>query len=220
MKPPNQSRITATSIFNTLLQRPQDSPIEIDRIHQIPSRPGGDPQAPRDVLCRIHFYTLKEDITKKAWEQKEISWRTNKIKILSDLSRKTLRMRALLRPLLEKLQALGLTYKWGFPFHLVIKKGPQAFILQTPKDLPALFDFLQPMSADRTPQLAVAGLTARPPTQRSAPRAPLRCESTSPLTMCTASTQQLRNFTATLITTSPFSNTKCTNDTAAVVELP
>lgn len=133
---------TLTDIFNSLLNNPPGSEIEIDRAHRINSRPNTDPQAPRDILCRIHFFTMKEKISKAAWERKDFIWKGNKIQILPDLSRRTLRMRAALRPLLSKIQEAGATYRWGYPFHLIIKKGPTSFLLHTPEDLPRLFEFL------------------------------------------------------------------------------
>ncbi|XP_056373658.1 actin-binding protein WASF2-like [Hyla sarda] len=51
-----------TSIFNDLLDRPPDTYIEMDRAHRALRPPSNDNTNPQDVICRAHFYGLKEDI--------------------------------------------------------------------------------------------------------------------------------------------------------------
>lgn len=65
------------------------------------------------------------------------------IKILPDLSRATLQRRAVLRPLLNVIRSKGCTYRWGYPFHLIVRKGAQSFALQHVEDIPQLFEFLE-----------------------------------------------------------------------------
>ncbi|CAH2274338.1 Hypothetical predicted protein [Pelobates cultripes] len=52
------------ALFNNILQRPTDTPVLLDRAHKA-LRPKGLPQdKPRDVICRAHYFTLKEEILK------------------------------------------------------------------------------------------------------------------------------------------------------------
>ncbi|KAM9311579.1 rap guanine nucleotide exchange factor 6-like [Gastrophryne carolinensis] len=68
-------RPLAMEMFNFMLGRPPDAELLIDRIHRVAGRPARAPQAPRDVLCRIHFFTIKEDILRLAWERGRFEWK-------------------------------------------------------------------------------------------------------------------------------------------------
>lgn len=63
------------------------------------------------------------------------------ITVLPDLSRATLQRHAILRPLLGAIKAAGLTYRWGYPFHLVVRKGNTSFAVYDKEDLPSLFEY-------------------------------------------------------------------------------
>lgn len=64
------------------------------------------------------------------------------IQILPDLSKATLQRPALLRPFLQVLREKGYVYRWGYPFHLVVRNGNSSFSHYSLKDLPRLFKFL------------------------------------------------------------------------------
>lgn len=61
-----------------------------------------DSVRPSYVLCHVHFFTVPVTNT--------------------DLSSNTLHRRVMLKPLLEKLQSISATYKWGYPFDLIVSK--------------------------------------------------------------------------------------------------
>lgn len=83
--------------------------MELDNVHRIPGpraplpaqRASADPDLPRDVLCRVHFFTIKEEILHLAWKKGMIDFDEAPIRIFPDISRQTHVMRGLLRPLLE-----------------------------------------------------------------------------------------------------------------------
>ncbi|XP_056372467.1 uncharacterized protein LOC130267160 isoform X2 [Hyla sarda] len=56
---------TVIGIFNMLLGCLPETHIEIDRVHRVLKAPSTDPARPRDVICSIHCYTLKEQIMPK-----------------------------------------------------------------------------------------------------------------------------------------------------------
>ncbi|CAH2247788.1 Hypothetical predicted protein [Pelobates cultripes] len=59
-------------IFNQILGRSSDSKIKLDRAHRV-GRPRNPPQEnPRDLICCIHNFLLKEEIVQKAQLMKEI----------------------------------------------------------------------------------------------------------------------------------------------------
>lgn len=134
-------RETVREIVRTVLEDPEIA-IELDRVHRALGPRSEDPNRPRDVVCRLHRYTQKENILRRAWEHGDVEVRGTQTKILPDLSRATLRCRAFLRPLLDLAKQQGLTYRWGYPLSVTFRKDTGIFTLQRPVDLPALFQFM------------------------------------------------------------------------------
>lgn len=97
------------AIFSKILGDTSPYDMEVDPVHRTLGPKSNDPAHPRDVLCRIHFYNTKEEILHKAWRQQTIDFDGDQITLLSDLSRNTLRRRAILKPLLDKLKQALLT---------------------------------------------------------------------------------------------------------------
>ncbi|XP_018407835.1 PREDICTED: uncharacterized protein C16orf59 homolog [Nanorana parkeri] len=62
----------------------------------------------------------KEEIIRQAWRHGSSDFDGATIRIMPDLSRHTLRMRRLVRPLLDQIRSASATYRWGHPFHLII----------------------------------------------------------------------------------------------------
>lgn len=134
---------TVRDVFNMYLGRPPDAVLELDRAHRSLGPRPPDQQKPRDVICRVHKYLLKEEIMRLAWRKGPLDFDGATIQLLPDVSRHTLWMRRLLRPLLDVIRNAGATYKWGYPFHVIIKKAERTFLLKSPRDLPDLFAFLE-----------------------------------------------------------------------------
>lgn len=61
------------------------------------------------------------------------------VHLLPDISRNTLLMCRSLKPLLERIVELGMSYTWGHPFHLNVCKGSCCFSLCHLSELPGLF---------------------------------------------------------------------------------
>lgn len=141
--PGPELRITVTRIFNKLLNRDSTTDIEMDRVHRVQAPRSAGEGYPRDVLVRVHFYSLKEDIMRRAWDNGPLKYEGSLIKLLSDLSRRTLRMRAIMKPLLEVIRTTAATYHWGHPFHLVIVRNGKSFTLRHYDQLMELFSFLE-----------------------------------------------------------------------------
>lgn len=134
---------TATAIFREIASTDFPATLSFDRIHRALGPKSTDPNRPRDVICRIHQYTHKEIILRKAWEMRDVEFDGANLQIMPDLSRATLQRRAMLKPVLELAQHAGITYRWGYPISVTFKKRSQFFTLRSPMELPALFDFLE-----------------------------------------------------------------------------
>lgn len=128
------------AILNDYLDRPPKEILEIDRAHRAPGPINHN--RPRDIICCLHYYTMKERILKKSWERGPLKINGMEVIILQDLGRKTLKMRRFLKPLLEVIVEKGGTYRWGYPFHLTIRKENKTFVLRTPSQVQEVCAFL------------------------------------------------------------------------------
>lgn len=140
--PPYLLKDAVLSIFHQLLGTECADKMELDRVHRSPGQRPFDPNKPRDVLCRVHFYTTKDTIINKAWKKKTVEFEGAKLQILPDLCRNTLRRRGILKPLLSKLLQAGATYRWGFPLHLIVKHNNVSYPIHTMSDIPPILQEL------------------------------------------------------------------------------
>lgn len=122
-------------LFNGILGNPSSHPIELDRAHRA-LRPRGSSNAPRDVICRIHHYNIKEAIMRKSRTLTTLTWQGAPIQLFPDLSWHTLQKRRCLQPLLSLLRDNNITYRWGYPFSLTARKDGVSSTLRIPEDLP------------------------------------------------------------------------------------
>lgn len=135
-------RDTVMAILNQVLKNPPNTPIELDRVHKVPTTRNPAQTNPRDVLCRVHFFRIKENILRAAWQEGTVKYEGAEIQIYPDLCRQTKIRRRILKPLLDYLLCKGATYRWGYPLAVIVKKGGRSFNLRDPAQLPDLFHFL------------------------------------------------------------------------------
>lgn len=98
-------------------------------------------QTPRDIICCLADFKLKEDILKKA-RGKQLSHQGAPIQLFQDLCGITLKHRQDLRPLLDVLRDKNIGYKWKFPFCLSASHQGRTALLKVPEDLPCFCDTL------------------------------------------------------------------------------
>lgn len=124
------------AIFNDLLHKEKEAPIELDRVHRALGPKNPNLEHPRDVICRVHFYAIKDAIMKAARSQDAIYFNGTPISLLPDVSKLTLDMRRALKPLTSALQAKQIKYRWGFPFNLFASHDGKSATFRTLGDLP------------------------------------------------------------------------------------
>lgn len=127
---------TLEGIFREILGLPNTVAIEIDRAHRALRPPSQDMNNPRDVICKLHKYTLKDRIMQKMRGKPYFDFDGAQLASYQDISRRTLMQRRALRPLLEAIQDAGLSYRWGFPFFLQVTKEGKTVTLRNKDDLP------------------------------------------------------------------------------------
>lgn len=124
-----------SSFFNSLLDKPPTTPIGMERIHRALRPRGREADPPRDVICHIIDYHLKEELLRKARLATKLSHNGADIRIFQDLSTITLQRRRELRPLLEVLRSKDIAYRWKFPFGLSASYQGRTALLRVPEDL-------------------------------------------------------------------------------------
>lgn len=134
---------TVKAIFNQLLDRPKDAEMEIDRAHRSLGPKSNDPKRPRDIICRVHYYRIKDQIIQAARSQDSIIFNESPIMILQDLSQHTLSLRKALKPLTEILRSNSIKYKWGFPFQISATRDGKTAWLRNINDLPRFLETLE-----------------------------------------------------------------------------
>lgn len=76
---------TLQAIFNNILGHPEHQRIKLDRAHRA-LHPRGPVSRPRDVICRVHNYTLKEAIMRKACNMRTVDFDGAPIQLFPGLS--------------------------------------------------------------------------------------------------------------------------------------
>uniref|UniRef100_A0A8C5PAB4 Uncharacterized protein n=1 Tax=Leptobrachium leishanense TaxID=445787 RepID=A0A8C5PAB4_9ANUR len=119
--------LTLRTLFNALLERPPDRAL----------RPRGAPSAPpRDIICRIHHFPLKEEIMQAARKKRSITHDGHAVEVYQDLSRFTLQARRHLKPITDVLRDRDIRYRWGYPFALTVRRDNQLMSIMEPGDVP------------------------------------------------------------------------------------
>lgn len=76
-------------VFNSLLERPEDTDIEFVRAHRALRARGPDNMPPRDIICCLQSFALKEEIMQKARRNDQIVFNGEVIMLFQDLSQIT-----------------------------------------------------------------------------------------------------------------------------------
>lgn len=74
-----------SAIFNDLLERPPDVPIAMEYIHRALRPRGKDTDLPRDIVCCLNDFLLKEELLSKARSRGHLTSQGTEIKLFQDL---------------------------------------------------------------------------------------------------------------------------------------
>lgn len=92
--------------------------IELVRIHREPLFRRPEATCPRDILCRFHYYSIKEEMLRRTWMWGAVDFDGASIYFLLDVSSQILYKWPLLKPLLKKIQVSKGTYRWDYPLYM------------------------------------------------------------------------------------------------------
>ncbi|OCT78055.1 hypothetical protein XELAEV_18029152mg [Xenopus laevis] len=129
--PSEELRDLAVKLFSEVLDDSGTPQIPIERIHRVGIQRGN---FPRDVLCCLAQFEIKEQILQKARNIDGIHYENNILHLYQDLV-STITQRRLLRPLTLALREGNISYKWGFPFALLALKNDKTFALRYPMEI-------------------------------------------------------------------------------------
>ncbi|CAH2312243.1 Hypothetical predicted protein [Pelobates cultripes] len=121
-------------LFADVLGEEAPDTYNIERAHRA-LRPPRNDGPPRDIICCLLSFQLKEAIMKAARSQ-NITYLGAQVSLFQDLSPLTLEARRALRPLTRMLQDRRIPYRWGHPFSLQARKDNAWRTLRWPNEVP------------------------------------------------------------------------------------
>lgn len=122
-------------MLNKILGKAVMDHIELDRVHRTPEFKRSSNTLPQDVLCRVHFFVIEEEILRKAASLGTIDLNGIQQAFFPDLSRRTLFKCRALRFLTTALREAEIPYKSLFPFALSARKNGRSGVFRSPLDL-------------------------------------------------------------------------------------
>lgn len=117
---PHELPSYAKGLFKAVLPDLKNMEMVIDRIHRLPKPPSLPDTIPRDVILRIHFYHVKEQLMRASRSEKSLPEPYSHLQIFADLSQYTLQLRRELNTVTKALRNHNLPYKWINPAKLLI----------------------------------------------------------------------------------------------------
>ncbi|XP_069610866.1 gastrula zinc finger protein XlCGF53.1-like [Ranitomeya imitator] len=100
-------------IFRRMIPNLSDTDIIIDCIHRLPMPPSVPKDLPRDVIMKIHFYHIKEEIQNLVKIKGGFLEPYHHLKLFADLSKATIEGRRHFRSLTSVLREKGLPYRFS-----------------------------------------------------------------------------------------------------------
>ncbi|CAH2254895.1 Hypothetical predicted protein [Pelobates cultripes] len=163
-----------SGLFKMLLQEEAPECFEFERAHRA-ARPRSIEDGPRDLICCLHSFPVKELIMRKARERPEWTYRNSQVSLYNDLSPLTLEARRALKPVTTALRDRHIDYKWGFPFALLARHQDSWISARWPAEIPRFLETLD------LPPIQITNWVLGPAGQGPRPqRAPRRRRDGSP----------------------------------------
>lgn len=113
--------------------------LKLDGAYRLVRPRSPDHTLPKDVVVQLHYFTDRELLIRKAWAHGPFEHRGGKVTILPNRRRCK---DGHSQTLIDGHKNVCCSYKWGFPFHVIIRQDGAVFILRYPSELRELFKFL------------------------------------------------------------------------------
>lgn len=120
-------------LMTTALPSLEPADIILDRAHRLPKPSFLSDQIPRDVIARIHFYHIKDQLMQYARQHPALPDLFAGIALYADLSQATLTARHNLVPITKILHNHKILYKWGLPAKLLLEMHNESHAITSPE---------------------------------------------------------------------------------------
>lgn len=127
----------------TLLKPASERDLLIDRAHRLPKPKGVPDSAPRDVIMRVHFFNVKEDLMQFSRKHPQLPEPYQAVKVFADLSQFTIQARKRLQPVTLILRQHNIPYRWGFPTKLLVTRNGVQHVIYSVEDGAAVLKSLE-----------------------------------------------------------------------------
>lgn len=107
-------------LFSALASSLSTQDLAVDRIHRVPKPSFLPGEIPRDVMLRVHFYHVKEQLLSSFCRSENVLAQYANLKLLPDLSRYTLQHHRNLVTITKALRNYKVPHKWKYPATLSI----------------------------------------------------------------------------------------------------
>ncbi|CAH2322817.1 Hypothetical predicted protein [Pelobates cultripes] len=125
-----------TGLFTHILGDRALDDYGIERAH-IVLRPPSAEGPPRDVICCLLSFAIKDMLMKETRAQQSITYMDAQVSLFQDLSTFTLEAKRAFRPLTTLMLERRIPYNGGFPFSLQAKVGNSWHIIRWPANVPS-----------------------------------------------------------------------------------
>ncbi|CAH2275924.1 Hypothetical predicted protein [Pelobates cultripes] len=138
-------------LFKSLIPSMTDADLRLDRTHRLPKPRHLPATIPRDVITRLHYFTVKDQIMQTSRLNPSLPEEYTDIKLFIDLSAATMTKRRSFTSITTALRNANILYKWGFPTKLLVKRNGADRTILTPEDgIQILEDWNIPIPASQS----------------------------------------------------------------------
>ncbi|CAH2306811.1 Hypothetical predicted protein, partial [Pelobates cultripes] len=127
---------STTKLFNLILEEATDNQIIMDRAHKSLRPRGALSEAPRDMICKLHYFSFKDNIFKSSTRDFSATFILQQPD--TDFPRPilhTLQARWALKPITEHLRNCNIKYRWGFQLALNVTHKSTVYSIATHLDI-------------------------------------------------------------------------------------
>lgn len=121
----------AATLFKNLIPSLTDLDVPIDRIHLLPKPSHLSDHIPRDILLRLHFFHVKENLMSCMQKHDQIPSQYQSLQFFTDLLQYTLQKRRNLNTVTKALRNHKIAYKWGYPTKLTVTRKNHTYTITT-----------------------------------------------------------------------------------------